>query len=158
MSKTETLAFRLDTEQKREIEKLSAQFGLLPADIVRAAVQAVLVAVKANGGKIELPLHVRTRAEEDTWKVIARKVLAVSNEFTESKPGEDEALKELLLFLLAYAEQAKLHTNQIKSGIVDMHRDIDGKTTDEILLKIEMYAQMEQSIERQEKTGKRGLK
>lgn len=64
MKKTETLAVRLKAEEKAEIENLAESLGLLPADIIRQSVRAVLDAAKNDAGEIRLPIKVRTFAED----------------------------------------------------------------------------------------------
>ena len=56
--KTETLAIRLQVDQKRKLERFAKQVGLTPSDLIRAAVTALLEEPETLKGKITLPLRV----------------------------------------------------------------------------------------------------
>ncbi len=47
-----------------QLKSLAESVDLMPIDLVRAAVKAVLKASKSNAGTIELPFHVTTKEEE----------------------------------------------------------------------------------------------
>jgi hypothetical protein len=67
-------SIRIPEEDRASLIALGEEIGLLPADIIRAAIKAVLKAAKSNGGKLELPLHVRTKEEEMVWRKALSKI------------------------------------------------------------------------------------
>lgn len=56
--KTETLAVRLQVDQKQKLERFAEKVGLTPSDLIRAAVTALLEEPETLKGKITLPLRV----------------------------------------------------------------------------------------------------
>jgi hypothetical protein len=74
------LTLRLPEDDEKQLKLLAESVGLMPIDLVRAAVKGLLIAAKSNQGKIELPLHVRTKAEEAAWASICRELTHVANE------------------------------------------------------------------------------
>ena len=50
------LTLRFSEEDEKQLKEISENVGLMQIDIVRAAVRAVLVAAKENGGTLEFPM------------------------------------------------------------------------------------------------------
>ncbi len=74
------LTLRLPEDDEKQLKLLAESVGLMPIDLVRAAVKGLLIAAKSNKGKVELPLHVRTKEEEAAWAQICRELTHVANQ------------------------------------------------------------------------------
>lgn len=148
------LTLRLPAEDESALHELAASLGLLPIDLVRASVRGLLTAAKAGGGKITLPLHVRTSYEESHWARVAQAMDDAAQEFGKK---ESEALKALAVRMLFYARAANLPKQEVESALITLHPALTG-TNEEMIAQIEEGLWEQRDIARQERAGKRGAK
>jgi hypothetical protein len=85
-----------------QLKSLAENMGLMPIDLVRAAVKGLLSASKSNNGKVELPLHVRTKKEEAAWAYVCNAVTAIDCD------SDAEDIEKSFLNLVATADSYAL--------------------------------------------------
>jgi hypothetical protein len=118
------MSLRLPEEDMKQLKSLADNANLMPIDLVRAAVKAILKAAEANDGKIELPIHVRTKGEESAWARICNSIEGM-NLFE-----DDDSLPDGYFNLVAAAA--------IYAEIASMPDKVHGDTAANALRRIEV--------------------